>query len=248
MPGWHWPDDVPKEQPSEPAYSTPRQRHAPATPPAADEAPPPREKTRSRERTQTSGRRHWGPRQCRICLDTVQPTFEVPSEFLPGFLQSAGQVKYEDENGRLIRPCLCKGSSKYVHEGCLQAWRHADPSYGRRNYYQCPTCGFKYRLARLSAGRQIASVGKFPAISRLSSCTNDRHQLPKSSSRLLFFLWPSSCWVSLRTQLSICGSTPGATYRPGQAQMTTTLTKTMNQQHGGNISQKDSRQWAFLAF
>lgn len=67
-------------------------------------------------------------------------------------------MKYEDENGRLIRPCLCKGSAKYVHEGCLQAWRHADPSYGRRNYWQCPTCGFKYRLARLGAGRFVASV------------------------------------------------------------------------------------------
>lgn len=53
---------------------------------------------------------------------------------------------------------MCKGSSKYVHEGCLQAWRHADPSYGRRNYWQCPTCGFKYRLARLGAGRFIGSV------------------------------------------------------------------------------------------
>ncbi|KAK1913554.1 hypothetical protein P3342_005491 [Pyrenophora teres f. teres] len=53
---------------------------------------------------------------------------------------------------------MCKGSSKYVHEACLQAWRHADPSYGRRNYWQCPTCGFKYRLARLGAGRFIGSA------------------------------------------------------------------------------------------
>ena len=89
----------------------------------------------------------------------VQPTFNVPSQNLPGFLQSS-QVIYEDESGRLIRPCNCKGSSKYVHEACLQAWRHADPSYGRRNYWQCPTCGFKYRLARLGVGRLIGSVGE----------------------------------------------------------------------------------------
>jgi hypothetical protein len=105
-------------------------------------------------------RTNWPPRQCRICLETVNPTTHMPSESIPGFLQSAPNVTYEDENGRLIRPCMCKGSSKYVHEGCLQAWRHADPSYGRRNYWQCPTCGFRYRLARLGLGRWVASTGK----------------------------------------------------------------------------------------
>jgi hypothetical protein len=75
-------------------------------------------------------------------------------------MQSTPNVTYEDENGRLIRPCMCKGSSKYVHDACLQAWRHADPSYGRRNYWQCPTCGFKYRLARLGWGKWVASRGE----------------------------------------------------------------------------------------
>jgi hypothetical protein len=162
MPGWYWPDDVPKEQPSEPSTSS-RQRAPPADEyPKAESAraePSQPEAPRTEQGSSSSPRRrHWPPRQCRICLDTVQPTFNVPSEHLPGFFQSASNVKYEDESGRLIRPCLCKGSSKYVHEGCLQAWRHADPSYGRRNYWQCPTCGFKYRLSRLGAGRFVASV------------------------------------------------------------------------------------------
>lgn len=150
MPGWYWPDE-PK---NEPTHATPtadassgsRPSHTSATGEAPSSGPGVR------------GRRtHWPPRQCRICLETVQPTFNVPSQSLPGFLQSSNVV-YEDESGRLIRPCNCKGSSKYVHEACLQAWRHADPSYGRRNYWQCPTCGFKYRLARLGAGRFIGSV------------------------------------------------------------------------------------------
>lgn len=155
MPGrWHWPDDVPGDAASEPTSSSSRQRTPLFSASTTGEHP------RSAQGTQSSRRRHWPPRQCRICLETVQPTFDVPSEHLPGFLQSAGNVKYEDESGRLIRPCLCKGSSKYVHEACLQAWRHADPSYGRRNYWQCPTCGFKYRLSRLGAGRLVGSIGK----------------------------------------------------------------------------------------
>jgi len=145
MPGWYWPDDAPKNEPS-------RERASSASSP---DAPTSGDNTSSGSRS--SKRTHWPPRQCRICLETVQPTFNAPSQSLPGFLQSPNVV-YEDESGRLIRPCMCKGSSKHVHEACLQAWRHADPSYGRRNYWQCPTCGFKYRLARLGAGRFIGSV------------------------------------------------------------------------------------------
>lgn len=168
MPGWYWPDDVPNGQSSEEGASF-RQR-TPQSPPATEnpsQQHSPKEETSHTEpprpdpSSQSGGRqRHWPPRQCRICLDTVQPTFDVPSEHLPGFMQTASNVKYEDENGRLLRPCSCKGSSKYVHESCLQDWRHADPSYGRRNYYQCPTCGFKYRLARLGAARFVGSIGK----------------------------------------------------------------------------------------
>ncbi|KAL8698953.1 MAG: hypothetical protein Q9201_006282 [Fulgogasparrea decipioides] len=107
------------------------------------------------------GEQHWLPRQCRICLETVLPTFHPPSDNLPNILQGHPSVTYESsdpELGRLLRPCKCKGSAKYVHEGCLQSWRHADPSYGRRNFWQCPTCGFQYRLERMQWGRWISST------------------------------------------------------------------------------------------
>ncbi|KAJ5126358.1 Zinc finger RING-CH-type [Penicillium atrosanguineum] len=94
------------------------------------------------------------PRVCRICLESVLPTFQ-PSEFL-----QKPRVVYESEDsGRLLRPCQCKGSSRYVHESCLQTWRHADPRYGARNFWQCPTCGFQYRLQRLTWARWISSAG-----------------------------------------------------------------------------------------
>lgn len=122
----------------------------------------------ARNRTESSGttnsessQKYYGPRECRICLETVLPTFHPPSENLPEFLQSKPRVVYESsdpEYGRLLRPCKCKGSSRYVHEGCLQKWRHSDPSYGKRNFWQCPTCGFQYRLERLKWARWISSV------------------------------------------------------------------------------------------
>ena len=67
-------------------------------------------------------RRSWPARTCRICFETVQPRFGPPSD-MPSFLEPRPQVYYVSEDpalGRLIRPCKCKGSSRYVHEGCLQ--------------------------------------------------------------------------------------------------------------------------------
>jgi hypothetical protein len=156
IPGWYWPEDVPKEGTDEVSNraTSGREKPTPSTSSSADDP------ARTGQGAQSSRRKYWPPRQCRICLETVEPTYHVPSENLPSFFQSTPTVTYEDEGGRLIRPCSCKGSSKYVHENCLQAWRHADPSYGRRNYWQCPTCGFKYRLARLGWGRFIASAGE----------------------------------------------------------------------------------------
>ncbi|KAF8971408.1 hypothetical protein BDZ97DRAFT_1753228 [Flammula alnicola] len=64
-------------------------------------------------------------KQCRICLDGVEA---------------------EKELGRLIRPCLCKGSISYVHLGCLQKWRNVSAS--KSAFFQCPQCHYQYRFAR----------------------------------------------------------------------------------------------------
>lgn len=103
-------------------------------------------------------RRHFGPRQCRICLEVVQPTYETPSENLPEMLQGMPSVSYfSEDGGRLIRPCLCKGGQKYVHEGCLASWRLQDPN-SKRNYWQCPTCRYKYRLERMTWAHWVSST------------------------------------------------------------------------------------------
>ncbi|KAL3422427.1 E3 ubiquitin-protein ligase MARCH11 [Phlyctema vagabunda] len=106
--------------------------------------------------------KYYGPRTCRICLEVVHPTFEpVVDGGLASMINPAPKVSYisEDaESGRLIRPCKCKGSQRYCHEGCLQAWRHADPSLGRRNFWECPTCKFRYRLERLRWSRWFHST------------------------------------------------------------------------------------------
>lgn len=153
-PGWYWPDDLDQTTQSDFQADSGNSRPAQTNH---------REENQENNSQQDPRRRYYPPRTCRICLETVLPTYHTPPEGLPGIFQSGPSVTYESEEGRLLRPCKCKGSSKYVHEGCLQAWRHADPSYGRRNYWQCPTCGFRYRLARMGWARIIASACKYSA-------------------------------------------------------------------------------------
>ncbi|KAH9827648.1 RING-variant domain is a C4HC3 zinc-finger like motif [Teratosphaeria destructans] len=105
-------------------------------------------------------RQHWSPRTCRICLEVVLPTFHMEETSLPvpDAMRPALRAAYESpagDGGRLIRPCKCKGSQKYVHEECLAAWRKQDPLQ-ERNYFECPTCRYQYKLARLSWGSYIS--------------------------------------------------------------------------------------------
>ena len=151
QPSWNWPRDLPgqwqnvkEEDEDEDAGATPR----PGTHTDQGQAEP------------MEGQRHYRPRTCRICLEVVPPTYHPPSDNVPGFFQGRPTVTYESEDGgRLLRPCKCKGSSKYVHEDCLQAWRLQNPMQ-KRNYWQCPTCGFRYRLERMNWARWIGSTSK----------------------------------------------------------------------------------------
>ncbi|VDN99509.1 unnamed protein product [Rodentolepis nana] len=56
---------------------------------------------------------------CRICHDTSA----------------------DETHGRLIAPCLCDGSLKYVHEKCIQRW--VDISNSKR----CELCHFEYEIS-----------------------------------------------------------------------------------------------------
>ncbi|KAF9270146.1 hypothetical protein L218DRAFT_1071627 [Marasmius fiardii PR-910] len=63
-------------------------------------------------------------KQCRICLDGVEA---------------------ENDLGRLIRPCLCKGSISHVHVKCLQRWRSTANGAA---FFSCPQCHYRYRFSR----------------------------------------------------------------------------------------------------
>lgn len=79
-------------------------------------------------------------------------------------MQLRPRVRYVDSDpdlGDLIKPCLCKGTRRYVHEGCLQELRlgmmRARGANWKQHYHQCDICHFKYRLERMWAARAIGN-------------------------------------------------------------------------------------------
>ena len=53
------------------------------------------------------------------------------------------RICYETENnGELVDPCKCSGSSKYVHQGCLLRWIETTTNPEAKK--KCLTCRKKY--------------------------------------------------------------------------------------------------------
>ena len=52
----------------------------------------------------------------------------------------------ETISNRLFRPCLCRGSMRYVHMECLDTWRQT--SANPQSFFQCDQCKFKYHLGQ----------------------------------------------------------------------------------------------------
>lgn len=151
-PDWSFPIDIPGGWLNETGHTTGTDNTNDTTRRRTQSRP-----TQSGESTRP--RSSWPPRTCRICLEVVEPSFEVDdSSPLPASLQPRPRVIYKSEDGgRLICPCKCKGTQKYVHEECLSHWRLADPLQ-KRNYWECPTCRYRYRLERLTWAKYVSST------------------------------------------------------------------------------------------
>ncbi|CAI2183089.1 7113_t:CDS:2 [Funneliformis geosporum] len=57
----------------------------------------------------------------------------------------------EDNLGRLISPCQCKGTMRYVHVECLNHWRLQ--SQKQTSFFQCDECKYKYAFRRTTMAK-----------------------------------------------------------------------------------------------
>lgn len=65
----------------------------------------------------------------------------------------------EEEDNRFISPCLCSGTSKYVHYKCLERWRftniHSDA------FVKCKECNEPYKIKKTFPDEQINIYNHF---------------------------------------------------------------------------------------
>ncbi|ORY80297.1 hypothetical protein BCR35DRAFT_304498 [Leucosporidium creatinivorum] len=66
-----------------------------------------------------------------------------------------GGPEEEEELGKLFSPCVCRGTSRYVHVQCLEHWRQA--SANSASFYACDQCGFQYRFSRTRFAKLFSS-------------------------------------------------------------------------------------------
>lgn len=64
---------------------------------------------------------------------------------------------FEEGTGELIAPCLCRGTSKWIHRDCLNHWRVSGSN--PRALTNCCECGFQYRL-KLKRSEGLSSEGE----------------------------------------------------------------------------------------
>ena len=120
---------------------------------------------------------------CRICLD------------------------YDDEghdNDPMIAPCLCKGSSEWVHRSCLDRWRTNEPD---RAFAQCTECRYTYHLV---ASHILDHPSSSSSAASAAFSGHAPPQLPYASSfwnqprmKFCFFVSRDVCTITLLMQFLI---------------------------------------------
>lgn len=126
-------------------------------------------------------------KQCRIC-------FSGPEE--------------QDALGRLISPCMCRGSMRYVHVSCINAWRGTGAN--AKAFMECPQCHFRYQIRRtrvsgLATSKPILLLCTFLLFSILSITLGSILRFLLTHSTTSRRLLSSSSPISVGTPFDLFG-------------------------------------------
>ena len=62
----------------------------------------------------------------------------------------------DEDDGRLISPCLCKGTMRFVHVECLTQWRTT--SQNKDSFFACDSCQYQYSFQRTAWASLLRSA------------------------------------------------------------------------------------------
>lgn len=78
-----------------------------------------------------------------------------PPGLPPSMQRPQVEYKNDDEYGRLIKPCKCRGGLRYIHEHCLLRSRTETQRVG--SMWKCHECGHKFNFKRLTLQKYLGS-------------------------------------------------------------------------------------------
>eukprot|EP00927_Polykrikos_kofoidii_P022149 TRINITY_DN20737_c0_g1_i1.p1 TRINITY_DN20737_c0_g1~~TRINITY_DN20737_c0_g1_i1.p1 ORF type:complete len:321 (+),score=40.27 TRINITY_DN20737_c0_g1_i1:152-1114(+) len=73
-----------------------------------------------------------------------------------------------DAGGTLIAPCLCKGTSRWIHRSCLDRWRSSGTNAAAVS--RCVECGFNYHVQRVFTNSALRDTLRKLATQTLAVC------------------------------------------------------------------------------
>ena len=95
-------------------------------------------------------------RLCRICLEDIPATVTMYPPGIPvQFQKPVVEYKNDDEYGRLIKPCHCRGSLRYIHELCLMRARTENSR--TNSLWKCHECGHHFNFRKLKIQRLLTN-------------------------------------------------------------------------------------------
>lgn len=84
----------------------------------------------------------------------------------------------DDRTAEWVRPCRCRGSTKWVHQTCLQRWVDEKQRGNSTARVACPQCNAEYLIVFPNLGKRHAAKFKTVALFQYSYCNLLNARLP----------------------------------------------------------------------
>lgn len=70
----------------------------------------------------------------------------------------------DDETAPWVKPCRCRGTTKWVHQSCLQRWVDEKQKGNSTIKVNCPQCGIEYHIAFPNMGQLMLFLDRVDAL------------------------------------------------------------------------------------
>lgn len=93
----------------------------------------------------------------------------------------------DDRTAEWVRPCRCRGSTKWVHQACLQRWVDEKQRGNSTARVACPQCNAEYLIVFPKLGGWLLTKDKSRAGEMTWRLRNSKTSMKRNSVSLMFY-------------------------------------------------------------